>query len=101
MARYLEPLGIDPPEGVFLAAQQPYAAEQRSTWQRSRRYCGGSSSGIQTPKPKKNAAAGAPPPPQPPPIPLRGFKDPQLPNIPAFMNQPYPLRALRTRNWGV
>jgi hypothetical protein len=26
---------------------------------------------------------------------LRGFKDPQLlPNIPAFMNQPYPLRAL-------
>jgi hypothetical protein len=32
---------------------------------------------------------------------LRGFKDPQLPNISTFMNQPYPLRALRTRNWGV
>jgi hypothetical protein len=29
---------------------------------------------------------------------LRGFKDPQLPNSSAFMNQPYPLRALRTRN---
>ena len=32
---------------------------------------------------------------------LRGFKDPQLPNISTFMNQPYPLRALRTRKWGV
>jgi hypothetical protein len=32
---------------------------------------------------------------------LRGSKDPQLPNISAFMNQPYPLRALRTRKWGV
>jgi hypothetical protein len=31
----------------------------------------------------------------------RGFKDPQLPNSRTFMNQPYPLRALRTRNWGV
>jgi hypothetical protein len=29
-----------------------------------------------------------------------GFKDPQLPNSSAFMNQPHPLRALRTRNCG-